>query len=147
MRISEIPDDFKPEPVSEKVLQLKDFIEKELSGIIDFVVNNEIMVNAGMFIIKFDKETDEFAIGFHVNTDPSDAAYIAIRISAFLSTLKMKLKIFDGSMAFEFDKNGDFLHISTGEDAYETVGREPFCGDEHIANRMFFTHNGVIQGT
>ena len=48
---------------------------------------------------------------------------------------------------FEFDKNGDFLHISTGEDAYETVGREPFYGDEHIANRMFFTQNGVIQDT
>lgn len=144
MRISELPDDFKPEPTSEKVLQLKNFIEKELKGKIDYVFNDEILGNAGMYLIIFDREMNEFSIGFHVNTDPGDAACIFKEISAFLSVKGINI-ILKESIAFEFDKNGVFSCLSTGLDAYYTVGRKPFCGDRHIANMVFQTKDGILQ--
>ena len=144
MRISEIPNNLKAKPTSEKVLQLKDFIEKELKGKIDYVFNDEILGNEGMYLIIFDREMNEFSIGFHVNTDPGDAACIFKEISAFLSAKGMNI-ILKESIAFEFDKNGIISCLSTGLDAYDTVGRKPFCGDRHIANMTFQTRDSILQ--
>ena len=137
MKFSEIPSSFKEEKLSEKVLQLKIFIEEKLKGKIEFVFNNEILVDAGTYLITFDMKKNEFSIGFHVNCDPCNAAYISKTLSAFLSAKGINFVIreciaFEFNKTSKFNKRGIISSIITGSDAFDTVDRERFWGDENI---------------
>ena len=108
-----------------KILQVQRFIEGAGSEI-DFVEDNFISVDAGMWQIIVDEGgLGEFWVDFHVNVDPGISASIIENLSKLSSSLNMKIRIGE-SYAYEFDENGDFVEMTFGDDAYKTVGRDPF---------------------
>jgi len=108
-----------------RILQVQRFIEG--AGFeVDYVDENIISLDAGMWQIMVDeKGCAELWLNFHVNADPGFSATITEKLSKLSSSLSMKIRVGE-SYAYEFDENGDFVDMTFGDDAYKTVGRDPF---------------------
>jgi len=67
---------------------------------------------------------DHFALNFHVNMDPSEAAQITKEVLEVASELDMKVDV-GPCYAFKADQNGEWVETLFSDDAYSLVGRRP----------------------
>ena len=113
-----------PECKSSMVLGVIEFIT-EMDGRINFVNDNLISVDSHLWqVIVDEKGSGEILLSFHVNMDPCIAARIMGIISELSETMNMKIAVGD-VYAFKIDKDGNFVDMVFGYDAYKIVGREP----------------------
>ena len=113
--------------VSKKIDQCKQLIEA-MGCKVDWIENDIISVDYGLWqIIIDDNYPNDILLSLHVNICPWKAADISKRLTYLASMIEMDV-IIDDVYAFEFDENGNFMEITFGKDAYQTVNREHYYG-------------------